>query len=108
MQAIIELGRDTRLHNLELPRRDYTSAYWSEVRALQSKLLLVEIKALYRKDLLVTSLIKSRILPNSTLLGRDFQSLLLCLVPVAGRTRGDAQALFILCSRVRQGYPHSA
>ena len=42
------------MHNLEVPRRDYTSKYWSEVRALQSRLLLVEIKVLYRKDQLVT------------------------------------------------------
>ena len=52
-QDIIQLGRDTRLHNLEVPRDDYVSKYWSEVRKLQSKLLLAEIKALYRKDLLV-------------------------------------------------------
>ena len=45
------------MHNLEVPRREYLSAYRSEVRALQSKLLLVLIKALYRKDLLVISLI---------------------------------------------------
>ena len=32
----------------------YTNKYWSGVRALQSKLLLVEIKALYRKGQLVT------------------------------------------------------
>ena len=53
LQDIIELGRETRLHNLEVPRDDYNSKYWSEVRSLQSKLLLAEIKALYRKDLLV-------------------------------------------------------
>ena len=53
LQEIIQLGRDTRLHNLEVPRDDYVSKYWSEVRKLQSKLLLAEIKALYRKDLLV-------------------------------------------------------
>ena len=53
LQDIIQLGRETRLHNLEVPRDDYNSKYWSEVRKLQSKLLLAEIKALYRKDLLV-------------------------------------------------------
>ena len=53
LQDIIQLGRDTRLHNLEVPRDDYVSKYWSEVRNLQSKLLLAEIKGLYRKDLLV-------------------------------------------------------
>ena len=53
LQDIIQLGRETRLHNLEVPRDDYNSKYWSEVRNLQSKLLLAEIKALYRKDLLV-------------------------------------------------------
>ena len=53
LQDIIQLGRNTRLHNLEVPRDDYVSKYWSEVRNLQSKLLLEEIKALYRKDLLV-------------------------------------------------------
>ena len=53
LQDIIQLGRDTRLHNLEVPRCDYVSKYWSEVRKLQSELLLAEIKALYRKDLLV-------------------------------------------------------
>ena len=53
LQDIIQLGRDTRLHNLEIPRDDYVRKYWSEVRKLQSKLLLAEIKGLYRKDLLV-------------------------------------------------------
>ena len=53
LQDIIQLGRETRLHNLEVPRDDYNSKYWSEARKLQSKLLLAEIKALYRKDLLV-------------------------------------------------------
>ena len=53
LQDIIQLGRETRLHNLEVPRDDYNSKYWSEVRNLRSKLLLAEIKALYRKDLLV-------------------------------------------------------
>ena len=53
LQEIIQLGRNTRLHNLEIPRDDYVSKYWSEVRKLQSELLLAEIKALYRKDLLV-------------------------------------------------------
>ena len=53
LQDIIQLGRETRLHNLEVPRDDYNSKYWSEVRNLQSKLLLAEIKGLYRKDLLV-------------------------------------------------------
>ena len=53
LQDIIQLGRETRLHNLEVPRDDYNSKYWSEDRKLQSKLLLAEIKALYRKDLLV-------------------------------------------------------
>ena len=53
LQEIIQLGRDTRLHNLEVPRDDYVSKYWSEVRKLQSKLLLAEIKGLYRKDLLI-------------------------------------------------------
>ena len=53
LQDIIQLGRETRLHNMEVPRDDYNSKYWSEVRNLQSKLLLAEIKALYRKDLLV-------------------------------------------------------
>ena len=57
LQDIIKLGRDTRLHNLEIPRRDYVSKYWSEVRDLQSRLLLVEIKALYRKDQLVNYLL---------------------------------------------------
>ena len=46
LQEIIKVGRETRLHNLEVPRRDYTSSYWSEVRALQSKLLLMEVNAL--------------------------------------------------------------
>ena len=53
LQDIIQLGRETRLHNLEVPRDDYNSKYWSEVRKLQSKLLLAEIKGLYRKGLLV-------------------------------------------------------
>ena len=53
LQDIIQLGRETRLHNMEVPRDEYNSKYWSEVRNLQSKLLLAEIKALYRKDLLV-------------------------------------------------------
>ena len=53
LQDIIQLGRETRLHNLEVPRDDYNSKYWSEVRNLQSKLLLAEIKGLHRKDLLV-------------------------------------------------------
>ena len=53
LKDIIELGRNTRLHNLEVPRDDYVSKYWSEVRKLQSKLLLAEIKGLYRKGLLV-------------------------------------------------------
>ena len=53
LQEIIQLGRNTRLYNLEVPRDDYNSKYWSEVRKLQSKLLLAEIKGLYRKDLLV-------------------------------------------------------
>ena len=53
LQDIIQLGRETRLHNMEVPREDYNSKYWSEVRNLQSKLLLAEIKALHRKDLLV-------------------------------------------------------
>ena len=53
LQDIIRLGRNTGLHNLEIPRDDYVSKYWSEVRSLQSELLLAEIKALYRKDLLV-------------------------------------------------------
>ena len=57
IQKIIELGSDARLHNLEVPRRDYTSSYWSEVRALQSQLLLVEIKALFKKDRLVIDLV---------------------------------------------------
>ena len=34
--------------------REYTSKFWSGVRALQSKLLLVEIKALYKTAQLVT------------------------------------------------------
>ena len=53
MQDIIQLGRETRLHNMEVPRDEYNSKYWSEVRNLQSKLLLAEIKGLYRKGLLV-------------------------------------------------------
>ena len=50
----MQLGRDARLHNLEVPRHVYTNKYWSGVRALQSKLLLVEIKALYKTGQLVT------------------------------------------------------
>ena len=57
MQKIIELGSEARLHNLEVPRRDYTSSYWSGVRALQSRLLLMEVKALYKKDRLVIDLV---------------------------------------------------
>ena len=53
LQDIIQLGRETRLHNMEVPRDEYNSKYWSTVRNLQSKLLLAEIKGLYRKDLLV-------------------------------------------------------
>ena len=53
LQDIVQLGRNTRLNNLEIPKEDYVSKYWSEVRGLQSELLLAEIKALYRKDLLV-------------------------------------------------------
>ena len=53
LQDIIQLGRETRLHNMEVPRDEYNSKYWSEVRNLQSKLLLAEIKGLYRKGLLV-------------------------------------------------------
>ena len=34
--------------------REYTSKFWSGVRALQSKLLLVEIKALYKTGQLVS------------------------------------------------------
>ena len=57
LQDIIQLGLDTQLHNLEIPRRDYVSKYWSEVRRLQSELLLVEIKGLYRKGQLVNYLL---------------------------------------------------
>ena len=53
LQDIIQLGRETRLHNMEVPRDEYNSKYWSTVRNLQSKLLLAEIKGLYRKGLLV-------------------------------------------------------
>ena len=53
LQKVIQLGCDARQHCLEVPRREYTSKFWSGVRALQSKLLLVEIKALYRTGQLV-------------------------------------------------------
>ena len=54
LQKVIQLGREARQHCLEVPRREYTSKFWSGVRALQSKLLLVEIKALYKTGQLVT------------------------------------------------------
>ena len=79
---------------------------WSEVRALQSRLLLVEIKALYRKDQLV-NYIRLHILPNYTLSGRAVQSLLQRLVSVAGRTRGKLETVTILHPRVRQRRPHT-
>ena len=50
-QDIIKLGRDARQHSLEVPRPDYLSHYWSEVRALQSKLLSAEVVASYKKGL---------------------------------------------------------
>ena len=53
LQKVIQLGRDARQHCLEVPRREYTSKYWSGVRALQSYLLLEEIKALYKTGQLV-------------------------------------------------------
>ena len=52
-QEIIQLGSQARLHCLEVPRRDYTHKWWSEVRALQLKLLLKEVVASYRKGLWV-------------------------------------------------------
>ena len=52
-QDIIKAGSQARQHCLEVPRDDYLSHYWQEVRVLQSELLLAEVVATYKKRLWV-------------------------------------------------------